>query len=132
MGSQPMQRRPKTTAAMATAEEGSACLVRRLPWASILRAALLLFVIGTGINSILSSQRLSRQRALESPGVSRDGTATESHVRHLLGSLGTSGGTRPGGGAGGRWATRKRVGGRGTRRRRQAKEQANKQKTKSE
>lgn len=80
-----MQRWPRTATATAMAEDGSTCLVRRLPWASILRAALLLFLIGAAISSILSCQRLLRQRAQEPAGVSRERRATERQPRPLLG-----------------------------------------------
>ncbi|XP_046494635.1 CD70 antigen [Equus quagga] len=59
-----MQRRPRTT----MAEEGSGCLVRRLPWVTILRVAFLLILIGMVIYCFVCNQRLAQQQQLESSG----------------------------------------------------------------
>uniref|UniRef100_A0A8C3YFJ6 CD70 antigen n=1 Tax=Catagonus wagneri TaxID=51154 RepID=A0A8C3YFJ6_9CETA len=48
-------------------EEGSGCAVPRLPWASILRAALLLLLIGVVIYCFLCGQRVTQQQ-LDSTG----------------------------------------------------------------
>ncbi|XP_008709514.2 CD70 antigen [Ursus maritimus] len=64
----PMQRRLRT----AMAEEGSGCPVPRLPWASVQRVALQLFILAGVATAViycfLCAQRLAQQRQLESPG----------------------------------------------------------------
>ncbi|XP_047561448.1 CD70 antigen isoform X1 [Lutra lutra] len=62
----PMQLRLRTT----MAEEGSGCPVPRLPWASIQRVALPLFILAGVIAVVycLSCQRPAQPRPLESPG----------------------------------------------------------------
>ncbi|XP_002724014.2 CD70 antigen [Oryctolagus cuniculus] len=53
-----MQRGPRA----AMAEESTGCVLPRLPWASVLRAALLLALAGVAIHCLVCSQRLARQQ----------------------------------------------------------------------
>lgn len=72
------------------AEEGSCTyLIRRLPWALILRTVSVLLFIVTGICSIVCIQQLAQQHRLESPAVSQEGRIRERHICRLLGSVGT-------------------------------------------
>lgn len=85
-GSQLMQRWVKTTKEMA--EEGSCIyLIRRLPWALILRTVFVLLFIVTGICSVVCIRQLAQQHRLESPAVSQEGRTRERHICRLLGSL---------------------------------------------
>lgn len=75
------------------AEEGSGCLVRRLPWVTILRVAFLLILIGMVIYCFVCNQRLAQQQQLESSGVSRERRKRDAHLPPATcwWSLGTSG-----------------------------------------
>ncbi|KAK2504646.1 hypothetical protein MC885_007796 [Smutsia gigantea] len=81
-----MQRRPRAP----MAEEGSGCQVPRLPWAPILRVALLFVLVAVLVYCFLCSQHLAQQRQQrESPGVS-PGLHT-CHLPAKPGDLGSGG-----------------------------------------
>lgn len=79
--------RPRRAAAMA--EEGPACALRRVSWASALRAAVLLALAGAVLYCYFEHR--APQERLQPPAVSPEGRRGEGRRGHLPGSSGSSG-----------------------------------------